>query len=298
MKGFLSPNIMLELYDLFQKRGWEINEQTDAKKSLYRRYSERLKYLGEEEQKLFINLSYRFEQIGIKDYLEFFLMSLHNMEDSKLTSVDKIIFTPLSKPFVPNSGNGKKIVKPKTKSSQFLFAYIDRHDLRWLDYSDKFEFVESINDVKKMFTSNKTLLVLVDDFVGTGKTAVTCINNIKDEIQKENKIDNGDICIISIAALSEGVQKVKNDLGIKVYSDIIRNKGITDYFPTDIVSQKKLLMLEIERKLKCPPQYSFGFGQSEALITFGDKTPNNTFPAYWYETAKKIAPFPRYKNYK
>ena len=298
MKGFLSPNILLELDALFQKRDWKIVENGDVKKSLYRRYCERLKYLEENEQNFFIELSYRFEIIGIKDYLEFFLMSLFSIDEKKFKSVEKIIFTPLTQPFINNKGGRKKVLRPKIKSSQFLFSYIDRHDLRWIDYSSKFEFLESIIDIKKLFISNKTLIVLVDDFVGTGTTATNCIKHVKEEIEKDLEITNNDICIISIAALSEGVKKLKDDLGISVYSDIVQTKGITDCYLGVETTRKKELMLEIEKKLKCPRKYSFGYGQSEALITFGDKTPNNTFPAYWYETNTRIAPFPRYKNYK
>jgi uracil phosphoribosyltransferase len=289
---------LLELDTLFHKRDWEIIDNIDAKKSLYQRYCERLKYLEEKEQNFFIELSYDFEIIGIKDYLEFFLMSLFNIDEIKFESVEKIIFTPLTKPFIDNKVGRKKILRPKTKSSQFLFSYIDRHDLRWIDHSSKFEFIESIIDIKKLFVSDKTLIVLVDDFVGTGKTAINCVKTVMQEIQADLEITKDDICVMAIAALSEGVTKLKDDLGVIVYSDIIRKKGITDCYSDEEGIEKKELMLEIEKKLKCPGKYSFGFEQSEALITFGDKTPNNTFPAYWHETETRIAPFPRYKNYK
>lgn len=41
-----------------------------------------------------------------------------------------------------------------------------------------------------------------------------------------------------------------------------------------------------------------GYAESEALVTM-IKTPNNTFPFYWYEkNSNSYAPFPRRENVK
>ena len=301
MKDHLSPTTMLELEEMFQKMNWKIDKESDVNKSLYGRYCEILKLLSDEEQNLFIDLSFRFEQVGIVDYLNFFLNSYNNIESDKLALKENIIFYPLTMPFVESPDDIEdieKIERPKTKSSQFLYYYLDANDLNEFSHYSKFEFLESITAVKESFTNNETLLVLIDDFIGSGKTAVTCINSIKSEIEKNNVINFNDICIVSIAAQQEGVKKVYDDLGVKVYSEIIRQKGITDYYSTNVINHKKGLMLNIEKKLKCPSKYSLGFKKSEALITFMNKTPNNTFPAFWYGTEKRIAPFPRYKKTK
>ena len=298
MKGHLSPIIMLELDELFQKMNWEIDELSDVKKSLYKRYCEILKLIKVEEQNLLIDLSYRFEQIGIADYIEFFLMSFHSIEESKLDAKEKIIFAPLIRPYIDNKKAKGKIEKPKTKSAQFLFYLLHGQDLRWIDYSSKFEFLETIRSVKESYIEDKSLLILIDDFVGSGKTAIDCIKSIKSEIEIDKKISFSDICVISIAAQNEGVVRLETELGVKVYCDRIRQKGITDFYPTNTVNKNMDLMLSIENTLKCPKEFSLGFENSEALITFMNKTPNNTFPVYWHETDKKIAPFPRYKIYK
>lgn len=298
MKTFLSPVTIFDLDILFQKKGWEINEQTDVKRSLYRRYCEILKHIEEDEQNLMIELSYRFEQVQFTEYLEFFLMSLLTIDESILNSKQRIIISPITKPFISIKKGDKKMVRPKTKSSQFLFYLLASQDLRWLDFSSKFEFLESINDIKDQYSINNSLLLLIDDYVGTGMTAVNCIKSIKKEIENVKEISYNDICVVSIAAQNEGVNVLNRELGVKVYSDKILDKGITDYYPVEQITSKIDLMLNIESKLKCPEEFSLGFGKSEALITFMNKTPNNTFPVYWHETEKKIAPFPRYKNFK
>ena len=55
-------------------------------------------------------------------------------------------------------------------------------------------------------------------------------------------------------------------------------------------------MHAIEGAIKVSSDYNFGYKQSEALVRM-IRTPNNTFPIYWYRDKKKkiniYAPFPR-----
>lgn len=298
MKGKLSPNTMFKLLNLFEKKKWDIDEHGDIRKSLYQRYCDRLKYLNSDEQKLFIELSYKFEQIGITDYMEHFLMSFHNMSDELLKSKEKIIISPLTMPYVLKKKNDSKVERTKTKSAEFLYYLLSSHDLRWIDYSPKFEFCESISDIKKHFIEGKSLLLFIDDFIGTGGTAVKCCKAIISEIEKKSKISNIDIGIVSIAALEMGIRKIKSELNINTYCNFIRKRGISDNYNENETKINLQLMLNLEQKLFCPQEYSLGFEKSEGLISFMNKTPNNTFPAFWSETSTKIAPFPRYKNYK
>jgi hypothetical protein len=298
MKGNLSTITVMELSKLFKAKSWEINEIEDVKISLFQRYCDRLKHLNDREQKLFIELSYKFEQIGFSDYLECFLMSFHNLRDDILKNKEKIIFSPLTKPYLKNLNGKDKIERPKTKSSQFLYYLLASNDLRWIDYSQKFEFCETLTDIKNNFIEQKTLLLLVDDFVGTGDTAIRCCKTIINEIQADKIINNEDVYVVSIAALKSGIKKIKDELNISTFRNFIRQKGITDNYSSKDAEEKIIVMLGIERKLYCPKDCSLGFGKSEALISFMNKTPNNTFPAFWHETKTTIAPFPRYKNFK
>jgi hypothetical protein len=300
MKKYLSPKTMLDLEKLFEEKGWEIDESLDIKKSLYKRYCELLKFIDLEEQNLMIELSRRFEQIEMKDYIEFFLMSFFDVGLDLLASKEKIIFAPLIRPFIEIDISKKKIATPPIKSSQFLFYMLQGHDLRWLDHSSKFEFFQTIKDIKENYIQDRTLLILIDDFIGSGKTAINCIENIKKEFaaEVEKEVNINDICVMTIVAQNEGIQNIKDNLGINVYCDKIRKKGITDFFEPKISAEKMDLMKNIEKKLSCPKDYSLGYEETEALVTFMNKTPNNTFPAYWHETKSKIAPFPRYKIYK
>ena len=92
-----------------------------------------------------------------------------------------------------------------------------------------------------------------------------------------------------------------NQLGYNVISDIFRNKGMSEKYHGVELKDMIKLMEEIEEILgqdeKFDRDYKFGYKSSEALVSL-IRTPNNTFPIYWYNTKisnskKWNAPFPR-----
>lgn len=297
-KTNLSPLTLLELKSLFNEKNWSIDEESNLKTSLFKRFSDRLKYLDDKEQNLFIELSRSFKQIPMDEYQDKILSSFYLIEEKRLKSIDKIIFTPLLKPYIENQSSDK-IERGKTKSAQFIYYMLEADDLRWNDYSEKFIFCERISDVKKEYIKNNCIILFVDDYVGSGKTAVKCGEIFLKEIGNSKEVDIQDFAVLTIASQELGVKYVLDKTGMKTYSDIIRKRGISDYFKKqeDIKDHIKT-MIQMEKKLYCPKDHSLGYEKTEGLITFMKKTPNNTFPVYWHETETKIAPFPRYKNYK
>ena len=160
---------------------------------------------------------------------------------------------------------------------------------------------EDIERLQHDLTPNDSILILVDDFVGTGETAIDVCKIFLDKTYSGSKLNPESVFIVSIVAQSEGVIKVKKELNVNLVSDTIRDKGISDGYSSNAVAEKIELMLSIESKIcskKFLKKYSLGYGKSEALVSFMNKTPNNTFPFYWFETETKIAPFPRHKKYK
>lgn len=146
-------------------------------------------------------------------------------------------------------------------------------------------------ELKKLELKDGEYLVLVDDFIGSGKTFQKCIEQIE-----TYKIPLEKVLLISIAIQEDGLKLIENKK-IKCYYSHIEKKGITDYYENEDQIEKKESMRIIERKLKFKPKFSLGFEQSEALLSL-IRTPNNTFPVFWHEyfDNQKIrkAPFPRY----
>ena len=150
----------------------------------------------------------------------------------------------------------------------------------------------SIDGIPGNFNASKSLLLLVDDFIGSGETADRCIEYLVNEAN----YDVNKISLLSLVAQQEGVKRINNK-GVEVYCSEIRNKGITDNYISPTKDEFILLMQNIEDIIKVDSKYRFGYNQSEALVKM-IRTPNNTFPVYWRKSKTEdgrnfTPPFPR-----
>lgn len=293
--------------ELFLQKKWTIDDKSFNGLTLFDRFCERLRLLDSSQQKFIIELTRGFTRINLSEYLEKFYESLFCLGDDIFDKKSKIFVFPLIKPYLvtkkvvaADEGLEKvqelKIRRGKTKSANFLYYMFATDDWTWI--SNKFIHSDSLKKLSKDFKNEDSILILIDDYVGSGLTAIeACREYLSLECNGE-EIAPENIKVVSIAAQAEGVENVKKTLAIDVVSDIILKKGITDAYNTDDAGKMLLVMKSIENIIGgIKEEYSFGMGRSEALITFLGKTPNNTFPVYWHETKTKAAPFPRYRSY-
>jgi hypothetical protein len=144
---------------------------------------------------------------------------------------------------------------------------------------------------EKLQMSNEDFLLLVDDYIGSGKT----LNKTLAEVQKNSTI-KANFAILTMAIQLDTTVYLNNN-GIIYYSSLILKKGITDSFTSPHLEQKTKLMNLIENRIPKVSRYRFGYEKSEALITLM-RTPNNTFPIFWKGIIHKgieiDAPFQRY----
>lgn len=287
MSATISPNTLLKVKQLFTSKNWAIEDGTAGNLSLFEKFCARLKLFTQEHQELIIELAYSFRIINLNEYLERFYDSLFCLNDS-IFEKDKVFIYPLINP-------QKKISATRTKSANFLHYMLQTSDNRWI--SKKLIVNSVFNDLKSTFSNKDSCLILIDDFIGSGNTAIeVCDFYLKENINNEN-IYPENIKIVCIAAQQFGIVKIKNTLNIDVFSNIIMPKGITEVYNGNVLNAKIAKMEEIEKKLSIKAEYNFGYERSEALISFLKKTPNNTFPVFWHETPVKVAPFPRYQKY-
>lgn len=128
-------------------------------------------------------------------------------------------------------------------------------------------------------------IVLIDEFIGSGQSAIGRVDGIKRQFNIAG-ITDLKIYIRTLAGMKEGVQRVR-DSGIDVEALILLDKGITDLSPAWQVPEQIEIMRELEKQLL--PTYnetdlpSLGYGQMESLYTRdGGNTPNNVFPIFWW----------------
>lgn len=149
----------------------------------------------------------------------------------------------------------------------------------------EFKTVNKIGKSSKYYKKGRTQIVLIDEFIGSGKTLRGRINYLEKNIP-------GDFEIIScfIAGTKDTIKKLEEE-GIKVFCALQLDKGISEYYKDDELNNAEDLMLDLELKLsqwindKELYEYSFGYGNAEALYTMegcNGNTPNSVFPVFWW----------------
>jgi len=145
-----------------------------------------------------------------------------------------------------------------------------------------FELVITINKLKD-HAKNRNVVVVVDDFAGTGKTVSNKLKTIRElQAYKENppKIY---VCLLAAAKMARPEIEPHVD-GYFVWREYQR--GISDHYTEPALSAARQTMQEIEGRFspivrgeKLP---HFGYGGTEVLMGWDSNLPNSVFPVFWW----------------
>ena len=245
-------------------------------------------HLNKNQTNLILELTSEFLWLRETEYFPRFKKVLLKLSKIKDLNLSKIYVIPM---LSPTDRNGNK-----TKSSRVV-AYLCRSTLLKFikEFKDtEFIIVDNLNNLpnQKKVKKNEHPVILVDDFVGTGDTAIEALN----EILSIQKYSNETLYILSLVSQKQGIKAV-SEMGYNLLTDVILPKGISDMYVGQEKKDKKEIIKSIEDILMISKDYRFGYKGSEALVSM-IRTPNNTFPMYWWccklENGKKWnAPFPR-----
>lgn len=270
----LSIDTMAKLETVFVSNNWEI--EVKNRMSLYNRFCETLVKLDEGEQQLILDLTKRFKWIKVEEYQHAFEKLAYQIL-CEYPNADIVLA-----PCLPESDLGK--MKSARMVLYTMQATSYTYDLNrcWIEKDNIAE--------KSQYIKDNTIIVLADDFLGTGETALGAVDYVHKVLG--DKISNDRIKVLAIAVQQVGKQTL-NDIGIQVYSEYIFDKGITDYYHADALVDAIAKMESIESKIGVKKRFHFGYGHSEALVCMA-RCPNNTFPVYWY--GKNTAPYERQRR--
>ncbi len=282
----LTPDEINKLTRLFEAKQWEIDTE-DGEGNTFDNFSKTLQMLDTEQRKLILDLTQNYICIEINEYYK----RLVNAFDKFFRAI--------------NSNGGKKthiFILPlisendfgKIKSSVFLFYIIkcncEKLSNRYKDIAC-FSLVEitSYCDIDKMYLeqmqNENNHVCLIDDFIGSGDSAGSAVSYL---FESKN-IPKDNISVVVIAAMQQGIDHLQTLL-IKAYCDTLCQKAITG--TGDSEPERIELMNSISNKIGSKEEVYLGYERSEALISLA-RTPNNTFPVYWFKKKNKHPPFPR-----
>jgi hypothetical protein len=273
-----NPKISIEVFAqikaIFEYHHWSIDQE-----NTFDRFCQMLSLLDNEQQKCIMELTKKFLRVDFAKYPNHINRALANIQPDFFNDTDRIYVMPLRSP----EDFGKQ------KSSTFVAYGFYDYKTHNLFLGKNLNIIDALGGIPKNINVTKSMLILVDDFIGSGETAESCLNYL----EKDVGIDLSKVMLLALIVQKEGWTKL-TDMGHKLVCSEIRNKGITDEFQEPIKQEFIKAMQSIEDIFKYNAEFRFGYRQSEALVKM-IRTPNNTFPIYWKSTntPKHNAPFPR-----
>ncbi|NHQ72818.1 phosphoribosyltransferase, partial [Elizabethkingia miricola] len=126
---------------------------------------------NDEEYDLFLELLQRFHWISLNDYYNSCRHLLIDLLRELNTNIQNIYLFPII----------EKVQQSKVKSGNFI-AYLIKSLIPSIPNNEKYKF-EDINnfaDISKIRFKKSDVLLLVDDFIGSGETLEKCIKDIRD----------------------------------------------------------------------------------------------------------------------
>ena len=288
-KNTLAEKFVIELAAIFNDQNWEIEESTNDEYSIFDIFCKRLEDLETDaDRELMIELTRKYLVVGAGEYYKYMFdvfKKFINCNRDVMMDIDTIHIFPVQDKDYPE----------KTKSGNMMCYLFQGLLMRRFDVfrNKRVRIIETFDGLVKHKDDIKCLLV-VDDFVGSGDTLLGCVNSIEEKGIEKEKIK------VLTLVLQECGKKVADEYGVEIYTSVLRNKGITDNYSEQEVQEKKEQLKRISKRFKVKDKNLYlGYKESEGLVSM-IKTPNNTFPFYWYEGKREgklsLAPFPRRNN--
>lgn len=269
-----SIDIIRELEQIFLFHKWFLDSELE--KEIFDRFCKMLEIFAIDQQECILELTKNFLRVDFQEYYNHIKICLSKIDQQILNPIRKIFIMPItsgksnSSTFVAYIFNDQKIIShPILRDKQVIIA-------------DNYE------ELGENFNRRSNILLLVDDFIGSGQTVSNCLNKIN------NIIDSKKIIVLSLVIQIQGYELLKSR-NIPIVYSVLRQRGISDVYQDPLRKKFIDLMRSIEEIIGVDKDLCFGYNQTEALVKM-IRTPNNTFPVYWCKSKKNkkfIAPFKR-----
>lgn len=240
----------------------------------------------EEETRMLMELISRFVCPDDETFMTFYVNQAKNIVNDGTITVDNCIIGPTTDNEKPNSSQHMCNI-----FRNLLISCGGRHLV-----TGHFYYVKTF--IKNTREKNIKVIIL-DDFIGTGETMVDKIEICKELVTTNEYTEESDFKVVSFAAMEKGKQYIEGH-GVEVITECILRRGITDFLAEPNLSVAKRNMLRLESLILEPrdDNYSFGYGQSEALYTkvmtrtthpitsetdiHLERAQDNVFPIFWW----------------
>jgi hypothetical protein len=259
----------LKISQMCSEKEWEDESE---KLETVSRISESVEILNDEQKKQFYDLFKKLKVIPSNRYY-FYLKEIVNSDelDSEISAYEDIVLIPIiKKKDLDKSKSGDMVCHPFSKLLKKRYSTKKIDTLR-----------PSLESIK--YKKENSLAIFVDDFIGTGKSALDCVAMFSPTAFAK-------VIFVSIAVLEAGRKEIELS-SKRVYFCLKEPRAFDDSGDTDFEEQKNTYK-KICTVAEIAERYQLGFNNSQALIKMLN-TPNNTLGIFWWDTKKWKSPYPR-----
>lgn len=278
MQEKINVQTFSQLAKIFETKTWNKKDQESS--SFFNRVSRTLQGLNNEEQQTFLRLLDMMEYYTISDYERLLIEVLKKMQNEIDTK--KLCFSPII--------SNRAI--PDIKSSMLVTYLLKSNTIQFDPTLSKLKMTLQLDLEDNQITNlnrRSTFLILVDDFIGTGSSAIETAEYFINKGVLKDKI-----IILSLVTLNKGIECI-TEQGFKfVYAvkSLSLPEQIESLIDEDRMSFKKNVET-ISEKIGIETDDYWGYESSSALLSM-IRVPNNTIGAFWKGKNKENIPFPRF----
>ena len=157
------------------------------------------------------------------------------------------------------------------------------------EFDKEIKQCNSMSDLNGLYNRGYRHFIVVDEFVGSGKTIRS---RFKNRFNKIKVTSPATIIFCILTGMDKAVNELVNEgVPIKVFHRIER--GISDFYIGKSLTNNIAQMYALESKLADSinglklSDYSFGYKKSEAIYyKENGNIPNNVFPIFWWKKYK------------
>jgi hypothetical protein len=138
-------------------------------------------------------------------------------------------------------------------------------------------------DIAALPLTQKSTVVFLDDFLGTGNQALQVWNTVAEPIIKKTKCN---FVYATVVAFREGIEFVKTKTGFTTFAVDVLDDCDRPFSTSSHVFETESDRNAAEKIIgkygdRLYPNHPFGYRRTQGLLGFFYSTPNNTLPIFW-----------------
>lgn len=271
--------LIQRITETFDKLNWDRDSRNRNGEIIFDEYCAMLRLLRSEQRELILALTEDFFYCNsITKYYPLLATALSHIGDEKVKIAQEVFVLPLITP--GDIGEAKSSIEMLYSCANEIIPRILQWKLKTRAYADP-RLIKKKNQDRQ-----NALVLLIDDFIGSGTTAQKAFDFYSNALKVESDIP----VVVSLIGQEKAIKELKNS-GIEVVTALTRRRGISDSERIQDIQSAIRVMEDIEDRLDITAFLRFGFGRTEALVALV-KTPDNTFPVFWCGNRVEGHPWP------